>query len=44
MERLESNPYPDFIKAKVKSELKKFDMMPSGSLEGAFNSKLSSMF
>ena len=35
MERLESNPYPEFIKAKVKSELKKFDMMPSGSLEGA---------
>ncbi len=35
LDRLESNPYPDYIKAKVKSELKKFDMMPNGSLEGA---------
>ncbi|MFA6675885.1 MAG: endopeptidase La [Bacilli bacterium] len=35
LERLESNPYPESIKAKVKSELKKLDMMPSGSLEGA---------
>lgn len=35
LERLESNPYPEFVKTKVKSELKKFDMMPSGSLEGA---------
>ncbi|MFA7032230.1 MAG: endopeptidase La [Bacilli bacterium] len=35
LERLENNPYPESIKAKVKSELKKLDMMPSGSLEGA---------
>ena len=35
LERLEKNPYPDFVKAKVKSELKKLDMMPGGSLEGA---------
>lgn len=35
LEKLEKNPYPENIKAKVKSELKKFDMMPSGSLEGA---------
>lgn len=35
LEKLESNPYPDYVKKKVKSELNKFDMMPSGSLEGA---------
>ena len=35
LEKLENNPYPDYIKKKVKSELKKFDMMPGGSLEGA---------
>ena len=31
----EENPYPENVKTKVKAELKKFDMMPSGSLEGA---------
>ena len=35
LERLEKNPYPEYVKKKVKSELKKFDMMPGGSLEGA---------
>ena len=35
LERLEKNPYPEHVKKKVKSELKKFDMMPGGSLEGA---------
>jgi len=35
LEKLEKNPYPEYIKKKVKSELKKFDMMPGGSLEGA---------
>lgn len=35
LEKLENNPYPDYVKKKVKSELNKFDMMPSGSLEGA---------
>ena len=35
LERLEKNPYPEHVKAKVKSELKKFEMMPGGSLEGA---------
>ncbi len=35
LERLEKEPYPEYIKKKVKSELKKFEMMPSGSLEGA---------
>ena len=35
LERLENNPYPEHVKKKVKAELQKFDMMPSGSLEGA---------
>ena len=35
LEKLENNPYPEFVKTKVKSELKKFDMMPNGSLESA---------
>ncbi len=35
LERLESNPYPEGVKTKVKAELKKFDMMPQGSLEAA---------
>lgn len=35
LERLEKHPYPEHIKKKVKSELKKFNMMPGGSLEAA---------
>ncbi len=35
LEKLENKPYPEHVKKKVKAELKKFDMMPSGSLEGA---------
>ena len=35
LEKLENNPYPEHVKKKIKSELNKFDMMPSGSLEGA---------
>jgi ATP-dependent Lon protease len=35
LERLEQHPYPEYIKKKVKSELKKFNMMPGGSLEAA---------
>ena len=35
LEKLEANPYPEHVKKKVKAELKKFDMMPGGSLEGA---------
>ena len=35
LEKLENNPYPEHVKKKVKSELKKFDMMPGGSLEAA---------
>ena len=35
LEKLEKNPYPENVKNKVKAELKKFDMMPQGSLEAA---------
>ena len=35
LEKLEKNPYPENIKAKVKNELKRFEMMPFGSQEGA---------
>lgn len=34
-EKLDKEPYPEAIKLKVKSELKKFEMMPGGSLEAA---------
>ena len=34
-ERLENNPYPDHVKAKVKSELKRYSMMPQASLESS---------
>lgn len=33
--RLEENPYPDHVKAKVKSELKRYSMMPQASLESS---------
>ncbi|MBE6135732.1 MAG: endopeptidase La [Erysipelotrichaceae bacterium] len=35
LEKLEKEPYPENVKKKVKSELKKFEMMPQGSLEAA---------
>ena len=35
LEKLEKNPYPENVKKKVKSELKKYEMMPNGSLEAA---------
>ncbi|MCI6357238.1 MAG: endopeptidase La [Erysipelotrichaceae bacterium] len=35
LERLENNPYPENIKAKVKSEFKRYQMMPSASLESS---------
>ncbi len=35
LEKLDNNPYPENIKAKVKAEFKKADMMPQGSLETA---------
>ena len=33
--KLEKFPYPENIKAKVKAEIKKYEMMPQGSLEAA---------
>lgn len=35
LEKIEKNPYPENIKAKVRSEIKKYEMMPQGSLEAA---------
>lgn len=35
LERLEKNPYPEHIKKKVKSEYKRFEMMPQASLESS---------
>jgi ATP-dependent Lon protease len=34
-EKLDKEPYPENIKAKVRNELRKFEMMPGGSLEAA---------
>jgi ATP-dependent Lon protease len=34
-EKLEKNPYPDNVKAKVKSELHRYEMMPEASLEAS---------
>jgi len=33
LEKLEKNPYPDYIKKKVKAEYKRYEMMPQASLE-----------
>ena len=33
--KLAENPYPEHVKKKVRDELKKLDMMPTGSQEGA---------
>ena len=35
LEALDKNPYPENIKAKVRAEIKKYEMMPQGSLEAA---------
>ena len=35
LEKIEKYPYPENIKAKVKAEIKKYEMMPQGSLESA---------
>lgn len=35
LEKLDSNPYPEEVKAKVKDELKRKEMMPQGSLEAS---------
>ena len=34
-DRLENNPYPENIKAKVNSELRRYEMMPESSLEAS---------
>ena len=34
-EKLDSNPYPENIKTKVKAELKRYEMMPESSLESS---------
>ncbi|MFA5686801.1 MAG: endopeptidase La [Bacilli bacterium] len=35
LEKLENNPYPEHIKAKIKAELKRYEMMPQASLEAS---------
>ena len=35
LEALDKNPYPENIKAKIRAEIKKYEMMPQGSLEAA---------
>ena len=35
LEKLNKYPYPENVKAKVKAEIKKYEMMPQGSLEAA---------
>ena len=35
LEKLDKYPYPENVKAKVKAEIKKYEMMPQGSLEAA---------
>lgn len=35
LEDLDKNPYPEHVKAKIKSELKKIEMMPPASLEAS---------
>lgn len=34
-EKIENNPYPEHVKAKVKKELKKFESLPENSLEAS---------
>ena len=35
LEKLDKYPYPENVKAKVRAEIKKYEMMPQGSLEAA---------
>ncbi len=35
LDKLEKNPYPDYIKTKIKAEFKRFEMMPQASLEAS---------
>ena len=37
LKKLEENPYPDHVKAKVKAELKRYEMMPQASLEASLS-------
>ena len=33
--KLDTNPYPEYVKSKVKAELKRYEMMPQASLEAS---------
>lgn len=35
LKRVEENPYPEYVKAKVKAEAKRYEMMPQSSLEAS---------
>lgn len=35
LDKLEKNPYPEHVKAKVKAELKRYELMPQGTLEAS---------
>ncbi len=37
LEKLEKNPYPEHVKAKVKAEIKRYEMMPQASLEASLS-------
>lgn len=37
LEKLDKNPYPEHVKAKVKAELKRYEMMPQASLEASLS-------
>jgi ATP-dependent Lon protease len=35
LKKLDANPFPEYVKTKVKAELKRFEMMPQASLEAS---------
>lgn len=35
VKKLDTNPYPEYVKSKVKAELKRYEMMPQASLEAS---------
>ncbi|MDY0345354.1 MAG: endopeptidase La [Bacilli bacterium] len=35
LKKLDNNPFPEYVKAKVKAELKRYEMMPQASLEAS---------
>ena len=37
LKKLEDNPYPENVKSKIKSELKRYEMMPQASLEASLS-------